>query len=299
MKKLDIWRCGMKKFALGFMMTLILSNCAPAPVIEYRYVDSSENVSHLQQSVVAIVSENEQGRIEGPKCTAFYIAPRKLATALHCVEPQRVISVQIMPGLILQIGNEGEEPTLGREILFVDWKEHRRFTRNWDADSEPNASHSTVIAIDQENDIAILELVDSEPSSNHWLTIAQRARVGERVYAMGMPRNQFWLLSEGIVSAIQVYGSGSSRVFHHNLTAPGSSGSPLINNFGEVIGVTIQYVRDVPNLGVATPSAVLQKLIDDGRQEPIYMSLEEVMNLLTNDSCNPNSSSCPLPQSPE
>lgn len=286
----------MKKFGLGFLVALMLSSCAPAPVFEYRYIDSSENVSHLQQSVVAIVSENEQGRLEGPNCTAFYITPRRLATALHCVEDRNTVSIQIMPGLILQMPGMEAEPTLGREILFIDWEEHNRFVRNWDANADPVPTHSTVIAIDQDNDIAILELVDSEASSTHWLPIARSVRVGERAYAIGMPRNQFWLLSEGIVSAVRVYADGSSRILHHNLIAPGSSGSPLLNNFGEVIGVTIQYVREIPNLGVASPSDALQELLDGGRQQPTYMSLEEVVNLLSDESCDPDGSSCPMPE---
>ncbi len=64
--------------------------------------------------------------------------------------------------------------------------------------------------------------------------------IGERVYAIGNPKGLEGTFSEGIVSG--------KRVFEENeiiqITAPispGSSGGPVINTRGEVIGIAFCY----------------------------------------------------------
>lgn len=290
----------MKQLNAKIILSIFFVGCVASQPSDYRYIDNAENVSHLQQSVVAIVSENEMGGLEGPECTAFYVTPRRLATALHCVEDRNTTSIQIVPDLILQISEDQKaEPTLGREVLFVDWDEHHRFIRSGNLENDPIPTHSIVIAVDHESDIAILELDVSEPSSEHWLPVSSNVTVGEKAYAIGMPERQFWILSDGIVSAIRIFPSGNSRILHHNLIAPGSSGSPLINNFGEVIGTTVQYVRTIPNLGVASTGEALQILLASGPQHSLQMSSGEVLNIMPNLMCEPDGSSCPMPESGE
>lgn len=290
----------MKRFGLYLLGLMFLAGCTAQPVSSTRYVDSIYNVTHLQQSTVTIVQRRADGRLSGPHCTAFYISPRRLATAEHCVEDNNVQTIQLAPGLTIQITNgEEAEPTLGREILFIDWAATNRTIDNFDPNQDPEPIRSRVIALDPDNDIAILELAYNEDDSEHWLPMATGAQVGQRLYSMGMPRNQIWLLSEGMISSIRRYPDGRERLLYQGIVAPGASGSPLINNHGRVIGVVVQYVRDVPGVGVASPVSALEALVEQGEQTAIEFTADEVRNIMAErkpEPCDPGTSSCPMPE---
>lgn len=289
----------MKKCFLAILVTffVVTVGCTVAPQSEYRFSDNPGNVVHLQRATVALVEDTEEG-ISAPRCTAFYVAPRKLATALHCVEDNNVVTIQLAPGLIIQVTEDRElEPTLGREILFVDLDEQNRLIENWTPTEQPRVRHSTVIAIDEDEDIAILELSESEPSSRDWLELASWVRPGEHVYVMGMPRSQFWILTEGLMSAIQQHPDGSQTYMFQAPIAPGSSGSPVINERGQVIAVAVRYVRDAGYLGMGTPFHELRDLLREGRQEPPPPP-PEIAETEEVPECN-SLTSCEIPDLPE
>lgn len=287
----------MSRFAT-VLFGLFLFGCTASPPMEQRHADNIYNVMDLQQSVVTIVKYNDDGRLSGPQCTAFYISPRELATALHCVEDSNVQTIQIAPGLVIQISDDSvPKPTIGREILFVDWDTQIHTIENFDPDVDPIPRRSRVIAIDSENDVAILELAYNEDNSEHWIPMSDSYRVGERTYSMGFPRNQLWLLSEGMLSSVRQYPNGRMRLLFQGIVAPGSSGSPLINNRGQLIGVVIQYARSIPGLGIASPSTAVRDLQQQGEQMVFEFTQEEILGNGANKpaACDPESSSCPMP----
>lgn len=76
-------------------------------------------------------------------------------------------------------------------------------------------------------------------------------QVGEKVYAIGSPQGFENTLSEGIVSSIRSY-DGLTYIQHTADTDHGSSGGVLLNEKGEVIGVTSMGV-DGTSLDFAIP----------------------------------------------
>jgi len=85
-------------------------------------------------------------------------------------------------------------------------------------------------------------------------------QVGDSVYAVGNPEGLEGTFSQGIVSGIRE--SGGDRLLQ--ITAPispGSSGGPVLNEKGEVIGVSVATFRDGQNLNFAVPSAQLKELL--------------------------------------
>ena len=76
---------------------------------------------------------------------------------------------------------------------------------------------------------------------------------------MGNPRGLEVLFSDGIISAIR--GDSTDKFFQ--MTAPisqGSSGGPVFNEKGEVIGVSFVNLRDGQNLNFAIPVNYLKAL---------------------------------------
>jgi len=73
--------------------------------------------------------------------------------------------------------------------------------------------------------------------------------IGETIYTIGHPRGDKFTLSSGIVS-----GYNTNRYPHIQITAPispGSSGGPVLNQWGEVVGVITSYKNNSQNLNQA------------------------------------------------
>ena len=84
-------------------------------------------------------------------------------------------------------------------------------------------------------------------------------QIDDRVYIVGNPRGLEVLFSDGIISAIR--GDSTDKFFQ--MTAPisqGSSGGPVFNEKGEVIGVSFVNLRDGQNLNFAIPVNYLKAL---------------------------------------
>lgn len=109
-----------------------------------------------------------------------------------------------------------------------------------------------VIDIDKRKDIALIKIRAVElPFLN--LGRSTAIEVGEKIYCLGNPlgalRNT---LSEGIISAIRA-GDGYK---YFQISAPissGSSGSPVMNTKGEVIGIAFASIEQGQNLNFAIP----------------------------------------------
>jgi S1-C subfamily serine protease len=119
---------------------------------------------------------------------------------------------------------------------------------------------ANVLDADVRRDIAILKVKAlGLPVSKLGSSLA--VKVGQHVVAIGNPRGVFTgTVSDGIISAIR-----QLEGFHmFQTTAPishGSSGGPLLNDAGEVIGITSETVQDAQNLNLAIPVDYIKPLL--------------------------------------
>jgi S1-C subfamily serine protease len=96
-----------------------------------------------------------------------------------------------------------------------------------------------------------------------------RPQVGERVVVFGSPDGLEKTVSSGIVSAIRPHPGDPKRGDVIQMTAPishGSSGGPVVNIKGELIGVTTFFYYKTPrsqNLNFAFPAEHIQNLNKD------------------------------------
>ena len=114
-------------------------------------------------------------------------------------------------------------------------------------------------AIDERRDLIILK-VTAFGSQLISLGNSDLAQVGETVYAMGNPRGLEGTFSDGIISSIRPVGNDKLIQITAPLS-PGSSGGPVLNRRGEVIGVSVLTIRDGQNLNFAIPSNYLKNLL--------------------------------------
>jgi S1-C subfamily serine protease len=117
-----------------------------------------------------------------------------------------------------------------------------------------------VVAEDQAADIAMIQV---EAPKAVWRTLGVRRavpQVGETVLVVGSPLGFEHSVSDGIVSAVRdVPGMGLVL----QITAPmsaGSSGSPVINLKGEVVGVARSQRQEGQNVNFAVPGGRISAL---------------------------------------
>ena len=110
-----------------------------------------------------------------------------------------------------------------------------------------------VLASDKNRDVAIIK---AHGADFRTLTLgdSDRLQVGEEVVAIGNPLSLESTVSNGIVSAFRTdENEGGKFVQITAPISPGSSGGPLFNMAGEVVGITTSHLVGGDNLNFAIP----------------------------------------------
>lgn len=121
------------------------------------------------------------------------------------------------------------------------------------------------VGIDPKCDLVLLVVPEAQAPS---LSIgdSNQVAVGDEVYAVGNPQGLEGTFSQGIVSSVRQVGLDSLL----QITAPvspGSSGGPVLNTQGKVIGVAVATFSGGQNLNFAIPASYLASLLT--RQTPV------------------------------
>lgn len=110
-----------------------------------------------------------------------------------------------------------------------------------------------VLAMDKTRDLAIIKI---HGRNFRALTLgnSDQVQIGEEVVAIGTPLGLELTVSNGILSGVRIDDKEGGKFLQ--VTAPishGSSGGPLFNMAGEVIGITSMYFEGGENLNFAIP----------------------------------------------
>jgi len=116
-----------------------------------------------------------------------------------------------------------------------------------------------IVAEDEQSDIIRLS-VDIPSKYVHSLSLSATVpEVGERIIVYGSPLGLEKTVSDGIISAIREVPDYGKLIQITAPISPGSSGSPVLNMKGEVIGIATFQIVEGQNLNFAIPS---QKIAD-------------------------------------
>lgn len=180
-----------------------------------------ELVKRIKPSAVAIETFDARGNTLS-RGSGFFVANDKIITNRHVIEKSSRVEVHLMNGK--------KFPAKG------------------------------LLAVDGEGDLAILQ-VDLPQDSAIPLQIVQRVpQEGESIVVIGNPFGLEGSVSNGIVSAVREI-SGYGKIIQ--ITAPispGSSGSPVVNMAGQVIGVATLQAAEGQSLNFAVPSERILQL---------------------------------------
>jgi S1-C subfamily serine protease len=126
-----------------------------------------------------------------------------------------------------------------------------------------------VISVSKSLDLAILHVDEQGPT----LQIRDGAApaVGEKVVAIGNPRGLEGSLSEGIISGVRLERDFSLIQITAPIS-PGSSGGPVLDEDGHVVGVATMTLTESQNLNFAVPATLISTLRTKGEKwEPVVV----------------------------
>jgi len=114
-------------------------------------------------------------------------------------------------------------------------------------------------AVDAAHDLAIVAVNGLKAPALPIVGDDSEVAVGDDVYAIGNPQGLEGTFSQGIVSAVRRVGSDTLFQMTSPIS-PGSSGGPILNNRGHVIGIAVATFTGGQNLNLAIPSSYVVAL---------------------------------------
>ena len=225
-----------------------------------------------------LLSQDESNLIERPGALAkpSHDSPALQVVQTECPKPAsavgpspQVIARAVFPSVVLLVMEDQNGQALSQGSGFIVSKGvvATNFHVVEDAASGvakflgSKAVHEIrgIVGIDEQRDLVLLAIPDARRTSL-CLGSADRMEVGERVYAVGNPMGLEGTFSEGIVSGVRHVG-GDTVIQITAPISPGSSGGPVLNDQGQVIGVATATFAGGQNLNFAIPSSYLGALV--------------------------------------
>lgn len=141
------------------------------------------------------------------------------------------------------------------------------------SDENETEYEATIVGTDTVSDLAVLK-IDAQNLTAAEFGSSDDLQIGESSYAIGYPMGLGLSMSEGIISGLNreisvelTSGGSATMILIQTDTAinPGNSGGPLINEYGQVVGITSSKlaVTSVEGMGFAIPITDAMPLIND------------------------------------
>jgi len=192
--------------------------------------ESTKEIYDASRSSVLLIITYDSANLPLALGSGFFSAPNEVATNFHVIDGAAKIVCRVI--------GEQESRTVIR-----------------------------VISVSKSLDLALLYVAKAGPTLP--IREGNPPEIGEKVVAIGNPRGLEGTLSEGIVSGIRPIGDFAMIQITAPIS-PGSSGGPVFDEKGMVIGVATMTLLESQNLNFAVPAKLLATLRTKGSQwEPL------------------------------
>lgn len=209
--------------------------CGSAPAAkpaapEPKQLTTKQLVNQSKPSIVAIQTIFPNGRKAAG--TGFVVsADGRIATNLHVVYGGAKVQVKLLDGSVFDVAR----------VYATD-----------------KTRDLAVLGIDAPRKLPVLQLGDSD-----------RVEAGERVIAIGNPLGILeYTVSDGLISSVRRFSDALTILQISAPISQGSSGGPLFNTDGKVIGVATMIAGRGQNLNFGVPSNYLRAMIASKQSLP-------------------------------
>ncbi|MFN2456696.1 MAG: serine protease [Chitinophagaceae bacterium] len=143
-------------------------------------------------------------------------------------------------------------------------------------DVKGNDFHAELVFVDVVRDLAILKIIDTAYKAPAALPYGIRrttADIAEPIFTLGFPRNDI-VYGEGYLSANTGF-NGDTLTCQIAIAAnPGNSGGPVINKYGEVIGVLSTRQTTAVGVVFATQSKYIYQVLHQLQKDTAYQHIK-------------------------
>jgi S1-C subfamily serine protease len=237
-----------------FAALAALSLCAASPALAQKVMSVAELVRTVKPAVVYIATFDAKGEQEGLGSGFVVDSGGVIVTNLHVIKGARALAVKMADGEVYD------------KVEILDY--------------------------DARRDIAVLKVRAFGKLPTVPLGDSDTVEIGEEAVAVGNPKGMEHTVTSGLVSAFR-QDEGYKLIQISVPISPGSSGGPLFDRQGRVIGITTAQLRGegVQNLNFAVPINYVKPLIDP-RATPITI---EALNAKIGATPTSSSPSAPAP----
>ena len=185
----------------------------------FAEVNLADLVKEIQSSIVTVITYDKKGKFAGQGSGFFIDRKGHLITNYHVIKGSYTAEV-----------------------------------RTYDGNTYPV---KVVLSENEKMDLIKLS-VDIREASFKWLAVKSTLpAIAERIVVIGSPMGLEQTVSEGIVSGVREIPNRGKVLQISASISSGSSGSPVVNMKGQVVGVVSFYLIKGQNLNFAIPSRYL------------------------------------------
>jgi hypothetical protein len=151
---------------------------------------------------------------------------------------------------------------------------------------------ATVIAgVDKGHDLALLRIKPKRSLPVLRLGDSSAVSAGDRIYAIGNPLGVFdYSITDGLISQVRPLSKDLTILQISAAISQGSSGGPLFNQFGEVIGVTTAIITQGQAINLAVPANYLRPMM----KGQVAMSTQEFARVTKDDVAPEQEDNAPI-----
>ena len=119
-----------------------------------------------------------------------------------------------------------------------------------------------VLYTDKKHDLAFIEAPEEIMLPEVKLGFYESLNDGEEVVAIGHPYGLHYTATHGVISKVDRIKEGIKYIQIDAAINPGSSGGPLVNENGKIIGVNSFIIQGSDNIGFALPCSYLREALE-------------------------------------
>jgi len=153
---------------------------------------------------------------------------------------------------------------ISHDLVVTNWHMIRNAFSVRIIDSSGNSFDAKVVSIDEPTDLAGLRTTANNKYAAYIVADSEWEKPGERIYVFGNPKGMEVSLTNGLLSARRINGA----LFQ--ISAPinhGSSGSPVFNEYGLVIGMISRGLESQAEINFAISANVMWEALGMSNDE--------------------------------